>query len=434
MSFRHLDAVVAEVTPLAERFAQAGHRLYLVGGIVRDLWLDRALDASSDIDLTTDASPATTKSLVAELAEAVWTQGERFGTIGILLAGREIEITTHRAESYTPESRKPVVSFGDDITVDLSRRDFTVNAMAIEVPGAVLVDPWSGIEDLRAGWLRTPLAPEVSFTDDPLRMMRAARFAAKYGLEPGVELLDAASRLRDRLRIVAIERIGDELHRLFGLEHPGPGVDLLVQTGLADVLLGWGADGPATTDRGRLEDAVGAVAPGPFGGTPITWHARFAAFALVALGEVDAVDDLCRRLRLSRHDSRRISGLCHAAAAIGDVHEPRPPTLRRWWATANDPLQALAVARARAVAASGDLEGVERFAAAHAALAATEDPADLVVLDGETIMEALGLEAGRVVGDAVEVLREALFDEGPLDREAQLTRLRRWWSHRTTER
>ena len=193
MSFRHLDAVVAEVTPLAERFAQAGHRLYLVGGIVRDLWLDRALDASSDIDLTTDASPATTKSLVTELAEAVWTQGERFGTIGILLAGRAIEITTHRAESYTPESRKPVVSFGDDITVDLSRRDFTVNAMAIEVPGAVLVDPWSGIEDLRAGWLRTPLAPEVSFTDDPLRMMRAARFAAKYGLEPGVELVDRKS-------------------------------------------------------------------------------------------------------------------------------------------------------------------------------------------------------------------------------------------------
>ena len=432
MSFRYLDEIVAEVAPLAVRFEEAGHRLYLVGGIVRDLWLDRPLDDHSDIDLTTDALPGQTRTLLASLADAVWTQGERFGTIGIHFAGRAIEITTHRAESYSPESRKPQVSFGSDITVDLSRRDFTVNAMAVALPSADLVDPWSGADDLAAGFLRTPLEPDVSFTDDPLRMLRAARFAAKYRLEPGVELIDAASRLRERLRIVAIERIGDELRRLFGLDDPSPGVDLLVQTGLAEILLTWHADDDRVIDRRRIEDAVDAVRPASVGGSA-DWHTRFAAFLLVALGDADEVADACRRLRLSKDDRGRIVDLARAAAAVLAVDDVDPPSLRRWVSTAGDPHRAIDVARATATArsASDAVQRVDRFSSAHEALSEAETPNDLVVLDGATIMRELGVEPGPVVGEAVGVLRDVLFEHGPLDDAEQLAHLRRWWSQRS---
>ncbi|MDG1086873.1 MAG: CCA tRNA nucleotidyltransferase, partial [Acidimicrobiales bacterium] len=142
MTFTYLDDVLNEVEELSRLFADAGYRLFLVGGIVRDQWLDEPLIASSDIDLTTDALPAEIKRIVAPFAEDLWTQGEKFGTIGLRSSGRDFEITTHRAETYTSDSRKPIVSFGDIIDVDLSRRDFTVNAMAIELPGGDLVDPY----------------------------------------------------------------------------------------------------------------------------------------------------------------------------------------------------------------------------------------------------------------------------------------------------
>src|SRR5262249_47486017 len=154
------------------------------------------------------------KAILAPWAEAVWTPGERFGTIGAKKDGRTFEITTHRAEFYAPDSRKPAVSFSDSVETDLSRRDFTVNAMALALPDPVLIDPFHGAADLGASRLRTPLDPAVSFGDDPLRMMRAARFIAGYGLVPDDELVETAIELRDRLEIVSMERIRAELDKL----------------------------------------------------------------------------------------------------------------------------------------------------------------------------------------------------------------------------
>lgn len=229
-AFRDLSAILDEVAPIGRRFQEHGYRLYLVGGIVRDLYLNRDLQGEIDIDLTTDALPETIKELVEDIADAIWAIGQRFGTIGLQYRGRHLEITTHRAESYDQDSRKPQVSFGTDINLDLSRRDFTVNAMAIELPSGQLVDPWGGVRDLEIQSLATPIEAEVSFSDDPLRMMRAARFMTKYGLEPADELKAAASELAQRISIVAVERIGQEWRRLLALDDPTRGVDFLVET------------------------------------------------------------------------------------------------------------------------------------------------------------------------------------------------------------
>ena len=229
--------VLAELQPLADRFAAAGHRLYIVGGMVRDLLLDRF--TGGDFDLTTGARPDEIKRLLKGWADAVWNQGEKFGTIGARKGERTYEITTHRGESYTPESRKPEVTFSDDIEMDLSRRDFTVNAMALEITSAspTLVDPFGGAADLLTKTLRTPLSPEISFSDDPLRMMRAARFIAGYQLVPDAALVDAVHQMHGRIEIVSGERIRDEFDKLITLEHPSTGLWFLVDTGLADEFL-----------------------------------------------------------------------------------------------------------------------------------------------------------------------------------------------------
>ncbi len=236
-----LRPIIDESAELAALFAAAGRRLYLVGGTVRDAIdarTDRRRSASTDdIDLTTDARPEQIESLIAGWADAVWLQGRKFGTIGALKAGRRFEITTHRAEVYQNSSRKPDVLFGTDITADLSRRDFTVNAMALSIPELELHDPFDGIGDLAAGRLKTPLDPEVSFSDDPLRMMRAARFISGHSLEPVPELVAAVSSMHHRLSIVSPERVRDELDRLMVVEDPSAGLWFLVQTGLAGQFL-----------------------------------------------------------------------------------------------------------------------------------------------------------------------------------------------------
>jgi len=230
--------ILAELAPLTERFAAAGKRLYLVGGTVRDLLIGRG-DATNvdafDFDATTDARPEETKKIVSGWADAVWTQGERFGTIGAKKNGRVYEITTHRAEAYSPDSRKPDVAFSDAIDADLSRRDFTVNAMALELTGAepALIDPFNGATDLIARVLRTPLSPEESFNDDPLRMLRAARFIAALNLAPEPALVAAVKNMASRLEIVSRERIQAEIDRLIVLDHPTAGLWFLVDTGLA---------------------------------------------------------------------------------------------------------------------------------------------------------------------------------------------------------
>ncbi|MEY2582408.1 MAG: poly(A) polymerase [Ilumatobacteraceae bacterium] len=230
--------VLDELSPLTERFAAAGHRLYLVGGTVRDLLIgDDRVDY--DFDATTSALPGEIKERLAGWADAIWTQGERFGTIGAKKDGRTYEITTHRAEVYNDDSRKPQVEFADEIETDLSRRDFTINAMALELtsPTPNLVDPFGGAQDLVTRTLRTPLSPEVSFSDDPLRMLRAARFIARYQLEPVPELTAAVTAMHGRIEIVSAERIRDELDKLITVDHPSAGLWFAIKTGLADEFL-----------------------------------------------------------------------------------------------------------------------------------------------------------------------------------------------------
>ena len=172
--------IVNTAADLTNLFKDNGFRLYFVGGIVRDLLLGYKPDVQ-DLDCTTDASPKEIKRIVQPIADAVWLQGERFGTVGMRVNGTNYEITTHRAESYVDDSRKPVVNFSTNLSDDLIRRDFTVNAMAVDTATGELFDPYGGVKDLEEMTLRTPMDPEESFTDDPLRILRAARFIAAYG-------------------------------------------------------------------------------------------------------------------------------------------------------------------------------------------------------------------------------------------------------------
>jgi poly(A) polymerase len=230
--------VLDEMAPLTERFASAGHSLYLVGGTVRDLMVDTT-PVEQDYDCTTDATPDRIKACLQGWADAVWTQGERFGTIGAKRGERIYEITTHRAEAYQPDSRKPDVQFSTRVEDDLSRRDFTINAMALSLTAdsPSLVDPFDGLGDLLAKRLRTPLAPEDSFSDDPLRMLRAARFLARFHMQPDDALVDAVRSMHGRLSIVSAERIRDELDKLVVVDHPSAGLWFAIDTGLCDEFL-----------------------------------------------------------------------------------------------------------------------------------------------------------------------------------------------------
>jgi len=416
MTFRHLGDVLAEVEPLGQMFANAGYRLYLVGGIVRDLWIDEPLDAASDIDLTTNALPADIKRLVSPVAEALWSQGERFGTIGLRALGRDYEITTHRAESYASDSRKPQVTFGDDIAIDLSRRDFTVNAMAIELPDGELVDPYGGAADLEAGVLRTPLSAEISFSDDPLRMLRAARFGTKYSLDPVEELVASAEQLHDRLRIVAIERICIELRKLLDLPLASQGLQFLTDAGLLTEVLSYGQESANERVVSRLAQAIDVADR-----LPADWRLRLAGIGLTVYDDADGVRALCRRLKLSREHERFVTHTSRSARSALDAADTEPATVRRWIAACNDIAAALQLAQA--VSPDGGAGG---FVQAVNALVATESMHKVSVLDGETIMKELAIAPGPVVGQARAFLQDRCFELGPLTSEDQLELLRTW--------
>lgn len=219
---------------LANIFQKEGFSFNLVGGSVRDAILG---ETSADIDVCTDARPDEILKLITPVADSLWRQGEAFGTIGAKFKGHNFEITTYRKEIYRNDSRKPEVEFGDSLEVDLSRRDFTINAMAFSLVDARLIDPFGGLDDLINRVLRTPLSPEISFSDDPLRMMRAARFIARYECVPDEALSKAVETMRSRLSIVSTERIRDELSKLLVVENPSLGLYFLSETGLSDEFL-----------------------------------------------------------------------------------------------------------------------------------------------------------------------------------------------------
>lgn len=443
---------------MAEAFVAAGHPLYLVGGVVRDLLLGRDRGASTDIDLCTPAHPGEVKAIVAPLADAVWNQGERFGTIGLRMAGRDYEITTFRAESYEPDSRKPEVSFGDTIEVDLSRRDFTVNAMALSVPEPELIDPFGGAADLVAGVLKTPLEPDVSFADDPLRMLRAARFIAGYRLEPTAELVEAVRANAGRLEIVSGERIRDELDKLLVVPDPSAGLWFVVDTGLSDHFLPELSamrleQDPIHHHKDVLAHTIAVVAKTrperlvrlaallhdvgkprtrAFGEGGVTFHhhevvgARMARDRMKALKysntDVDAVRQLVY-LHLRFHTYKM--GWTDAAVRrfvrdAGD-HLPELIDLTRSDCTTRNQRKAVTLARRM-----DELE--ERIAALR-----QQEEIDAIRpdIDGARVMQHLGVGPGRHVGEALAHLLELRMEEGPLGEDEALRRLDRWWSERS---
>jgi len=374
-----------------------------VGGVVRDLWLDIELGPGADIDLTTDAVPTDTKAIIGPLAEAVWDQGERFGTIGCLVGGREIEITTHRSENYVRHSRKPAVEFSERIEADLSRRDFTVNAMAIEVGAGELVDPFGGAADLAEGRLRTPIGAAASFTDDPLRMLRAARFTARYGLVPDDDVVEAMTELAERLEIVAVERIGAELDKLLAVPDPGDALLLLHGTGLLERVFPRLSSVLDEGDHAPLR-AVVAVDPDDHVG-------RMAAIAWWDVGDrsVAGVREWGRNLRLTNNDTDGIASIVSGVAAlrslVGDT-----PSLRRWaFEVGSERERALALGR------RVDHDATHAVSDALVELACTEDLDEPgIPLDGAQVMKALGIAPGPQVGAAMNHLRELRYRNGPL--------------------
>jgi poly(A) polymerase len=231
---RDLLKLPAFVDDLAKRFRAAGHELYLVGGSVRDALLERE---HLDYDFATDAKTDEVLPLVAGWHEGKWLQGVEFGTVGVAKQGHRLEITTFREERYAEGSRKPEVTPLPTIEADLARRDFTINAMAVRLPERTFIDPYGGVADLARKVLRTPGDPSDSFSDDPLRMLRAARFVALLDVEPDPAVVRSMSEMRERLRIVSAERIRDELTKILNTDQPSKGLDLATQTGLCDVFL-----------------------------------------------------------------------------------------------------------------------------------------------------------------------------------------------------
>ncbi len=451
--------ILDEVAPLGRRFADAGHRLYLVGGVVRDLLAGRELgdSATVDLDFTTDASPAQTKKLLRDRAGALWTQGERFGTIGAKLDGRSIEITTHRGEAYRPDSRKPDVTFSTEVTDDLSRRDFTVNAMAIALPEPELIDPFDGAADLAAGRLRTPLAPEESFSDDPLRMMRAARFIAGHRLAPDEALVAAANRMAERLSVVSAERIRDELDKLLVVDDPSAGLWFLVDTGLADqflpelsgmrleqdpihrhkdVLAHTIAVVRKTSPRRLLRLAallhdIGKPATRSIGPNGVHFHHHEVVGARMAKARMKelryANDDIAKvRKLVFLHLRFHTYGMGWTDAAV-----------RRFVRDAGDELDDL-IELTRCDVTTRNKRKAERLArrmdeleARIAELAAAEELAAIrPELDGDQVMAHLGIGPGRDVGDALAMLLELRLDEGLLGEDEAYARLDAWWAER----
>jgi len=443
------------VQELAERFAGAGHRCYLVGGTVRDALLDRPF---GDVDMATSARPAEIEAVVSSWADHVWLQGKRFGTVGAARAGTRFEITTFRAEVYRPESRKPEVVFADDVETDLSRRDFTVNAMALELPEPRLLDPFEGAADLAARRLRTPLEPEVSFLDDPLRMLRAARFVAAFGLEPERALVDAIEELHGRLEIVSAERIRDELTKLLLVEDPSSGLWLLTTTGLSDEFLPELTamqleQDPIHQHKDVLAHTIAVVrnthntnlrvrlaallhdigkpktrSIGP-GGVSFHHHevvgARMAEERLRALRYPnDLVTDVSRLIYLHLRIHTYSMGWTDRAVRryardAGPLLDDLNHLVRCDCTTRN---------KARARALSHRMDELE----ARIAALRQQEELDRIrpPLDGRRVMAFLGIPPGPLVGEALDFLLEARLDEGPIDEADAYARLQAWAAER----
>jgi len=466
-----LDRLGPVIDELGELFAAEGHELALVGGPVRDAMLGRQ---HNDLDFTTSARPDDTEAILkrwvsSDRRGATWDMGRDFGTIGCRKGPWQVEVTTYRSETYDPTSRKPDVDFGDSLAGDLVRRDFTVNAMAVRLPGRDVVDLYGGVVDLATGIIRTPGTPEASFSDDPLRMMRAARFAAQLGFDVAPEVVTAMREMADRIAIISAERVRDELVKLVTAPYPRRGLSLLVDTGLAERVI---PELPALQlERDEhhrhkdvyehtltvLEQTIDLEPRLPGGGPDFV--ARFAALmhdvgkprtrrfvddGTVTFHHHDVVGAKLTRkrmqaLKFSNADTDAVSHLVelHLRFHGYGAGEWTDSAVRRYVRDAGDELDRLHVLT-RADCTTRNRRKAERLWRTYDALedrierlAAEEELASLrPALDGNQIMSILGLPPGRQVGEAYRFLMELRLDEGPMSTEDAEVRLREWWATR----
>ena len=443
--------------PLAQRFTDAGYELYAVGGCVRDALL-QVTSTHTDFDLTTNARPDEIEAIVKPWANATWDQGRRFGTIGCNRDGKDFEITTFRADAYEPDSRKPIVTFGDSIREDLSRRDFTINALAIKLGGEPeFIDAFGGLTDLMAKRLKTPLDPAISFEDDPLRMLRAARFLARFDLTPDPELVAAIGRDHERLKIVSAERIRDELDKLLEVPVCAPGLTFLVEHHLADHFLpelpGLSLEQDplhhhkdvfthtlAVVDKTTPERILRLAALFHDVGKPrtrnfvdggVTFHHHEVVGARMTKVRMEALkysgDDVATVVRLVelhlRFHTYKMGWSDKAVRRyVRDAgeHLERLNELTRCDCTTRNAAKAKQLSKRM-----DELEDRIRV------LSAQEDlKAQRPDLDGEEVMAQLGVGPSRVIGEALEFLLDLRLDEGPLGKEEAARRLDAWWKER----
>ena len=452
---------VPEVADIGRLFAEHGHQLALVGGPVRDVFRG---EQPSDLDLTTDATPEQVLAMVDGWADATWTVGIAFGTVGLRKGGTVFEITTYRSEQYQATSRRPEVRYGRSLEEDLRRRDFTINAMAARLPGYDLVDPFGGLDALKDEVLRTPGRPEDSFSDDPLRILRAARFAAKLGFAVAPEVQAAMTEQAARLKIVSAERIAGELTKLMLSADPARGIDLLVQTEVADLVLPevsmlrmeadehhrhkdvyqhsltvlrqaieleprYGLEGDLTVRLAALLHDIGK---------PATRSLLPDGRVAFHLHEVVGAKLTRRRLKALRfpndviHDVSRLVELHLRFHGYGEG-EWTDSAVRRYVRDAGPLLTRLHVLT-RADCTTRNQAKAQRLARAYdaleqriAELGEQEELSKLrPELDGNDIMRILGLDPGPLVGKAYDFLLELRITRGPIGREQAIQELLGW--------
>jgi poly(A) polymerase len=458
---RHAD-VLGE---LGRLFADAGHELYLVGGSVRDALLGRL---GNDLDFTTDARPEQMQRFLRPWADALWDTGIEFGTVGVGKHGDRIEITTYRADTYDQVSRNPEVRFGDNLDDDLVRRDFTVNAMAVRVTAvgaAEFHDPLGGLAALHAETLDTPSAPEVSFGDDPLRMLRAARFVSQLGFTVAPRVAKALTEMALQLGRITVERVAAELDKLLLGANPVAGIDLMVQSGLGDVVLPEiGAMRMAIDEHHQHKDvyqhsltvlrqAIALEDDGP------DLVLRWAAL-LHDIGKPDTrkhepdggVSFHHHEVVGAKMTRKRMRALRYSKQMIDDVSQLVYLHLRfhgygdgKWtdsavrrYVTDAGPLLPKLHKLVRADCTTRNKRRAARLQANYddlenriAELAAKEDLARVRPdLDGNEIMQILGIPAGPQVGEAWRYLKELRMDRGPLGHDEAIDELKRWWNEK----
>jgi len=451
---------------LGRLFQAAGHELALVGGPVRDAFLGRK---SLDLDFTTSALPDQTIKILKGNVDAWWDIGKEFGTIGARIGDDTVEITTYRADEYDPESRKPLVAFGKSLEADLFRRDFTVNSMALRLPDKVFVDPTNGLQDLLDGVLKTPIDPVDSFGDDPLRMLRGARFASQLGFEIEPATFEAMTAMTDRLAIVSAERINVELTKLMLGAHPRKGLTALVDSGLAEKVLpelpalrlesdehhhhkdvyehtltvveqaidyekDYGLEGDFVLRFAALLHDIGKPATKrKEAGGAVSFHQHDLVGAKLAAARM-------RELKFDNNTIKAVKELVRLHLRFfgyGDNDPWTDAAVRRYVRDAGELLPRLH-ALTRADVTTRNKRKADRLSHAYddleqriAELAAQEELDSIRPdLDGEDIMRILEIKPSREVGEAYAFLMELRMEEGSIGAEEAEKRLLAWWRAR----